>query len=883
MTMKRLLRSIALCMALMLLLTTTGLAEILRPNSQGESVRLLQQALMQVGCYTGTIDGKYGPATEAAVRDFQAKFGLTVDGKAGSATQYQLKLLTGIEISSSATPGEGTGSTGGDSTGLFSGNYTKLVFGANSSRVRILQQALIDLGFEVSRVDGSFGTSTYKAVKAFQETVGLKVDGKAGPQTLQKLESYFDVAGNCVTGPIVTPPPAEDDENLEYGVPKRILRPGMSGLDVLYTQDRLKALGYYTGTCDGQYGDGTTAAVIAFQQKHALTADGKVGANTRRALFADDALSATQKPPAIPGDRVLREGMEGDDVLAVQKRLNVLGYYTKTLDGKYGSGTIAAVKAFQGRNGLKVDGICGADTIRVLYSEGAIDAGSTVTNMPDNVPMDKPTRILRSGMEGDDVAAVQYQLQLLDYYDGELDGKYGPETISAVRRFQARNGLKVDGKVGPLTADQLWADVAIPDDGSSATPTPEPTPSRTLRLGAKGDDVKLVQARLKELGYLTGSVDGVYGSGTFAAMTAFQLRNGLSADGVAGTKTYKKLFSDGAIAAESTSTNPPASSIPTRALYEGCTGDDVKQVQTRLKKLGYLSGKVDGKYGPATAAAMKAFQTKNGLSVTGMGETATYKVLFSDAAIGENDVPGSTVTYTTLRLGASGNAVIRLQQMLSSLKYTVLVNGYYDETTRAAVLAFQQRNGLEADGVAGQLTQEKLYSGSCVTGDTELPGGDTVIGGNGGGPSSTRSVKLLHWYDDLKGKLVNNRDTLLIYEPASNSSYYVRVYSCGQHCDAEPITKTDTATMKAAWGGKFAWTEKPVYVRLTNGTWCIASTHSMPHEENWIAGNDFDGHICIHFPRTMTECQLNAPENGVRHQNDIRKHWLKLTGETIPW
>ncbi len=280
MTMKRVLRTLALCMALVLLMTGTGLAETLRSGSRGDAVKRLQQALTQLNFYTGNIDGKFGDGTEKAVREFQDKFGLTVDGKAGSATQYQLKLLTGIEISDSAAPGESTGSTGGDSsgenTGLFAGNYAKLVFGKSGDRVRTLQKALQDLGFEISKVDGIFGTSTFKAVKAFQQAVGLTVDGKAGPLTLKKLETYFDANGNCVTDPIAPNDPS-DDENLEYGVPKRTLRPGMSGLDVLYTQDRLKALGYYTGECNGQYDNATAAAVLAFQQNNDLTADGLVG------------------------------------------------------------------------------------------------------------------------------------------------------------------------------------------------------------------------------------------------------------------------------------------------------------------------------------------------------------------------------------------------------------------------------------------------------------------------------------------------------------------------------------------------------------------------------------------------------------------------------
>ena len=910
---KRIVRVLALALALMMLMATTGLAEILKRNSSGREVELLQEALTMTGHYTGAIDGKFGQGTERAVRAFQNAVGLIADGKAGAATQYQLLLLTGIKISDIATAenasGSGSSGSGGsgsdsDSTstskGLFGGNYTKLVFGASSSRVRILQKALMALGFDVPKADGVFGSDTYAAVKEFQKTVGLEADGKAGPLTLKKLESFFDEDGNVISGPIVTTPPPADDENLEYGVPKRILRPGMSGLDVKYTQDRLKELDYYTGTSDGQYGSGTEAAVRAFQQNNGLKVDGKVGEKTSQVLFSSGALGSEEALPDVPtDDRTLREGMEGDDVLSVQIRLAALGYYTGKLDGVYGSGTITAMKAFQGRNKLTVDGVCGPNTLMVLFSNAAIDAGSTQQPEADPIPTGKPTSILRPGAEGDEVKSVQNRLAELGYYAGDIDGLYGDGTETAVRFFQARNSLKVDGKVGPNTADVLYSTAAIPaySGDSEATPTPTPTatvqvtPSVSLRMGDEGDDVVLLQVRLMALGYLSGKADGVFGSATGAAVAAFQLRNGLTADGIAGTKTYKKLFSDDAIPAQNaTVTTPPASSnpYPDRNLYNGCSGDDVKDVQQRLKDLGYLNDKVDGEYGPNTELAMRSFQIKNGLTANGMGDEATYKVLFSVNAIPANGISAGgdtgSETYTNLQLGSTGNAVIRLQQMLSTLKYSVNINGYFDEATYAAVIAFQKRNGLDADGIAGVQTQTKLYSGSCVTGDTALPEdatGDGGTTGNGGGPAVSQ-VKLLHWYDDIK-PTIKSGQVVLVYEPSTNSSFYLRFYSLGQHADSEPLTANDTAIMKAAWGGKFTWTEKPVYVRLPNGTWCIASMHCMPHLSGSIKDNDFDGHLCVHFPRTMTECQQNAPKNGVRHQNDIRKHWLKITGEEIPW
>ena len=797
---KSIVRVLALVLMLTLVITSSAAALKLQKNDKSDNVRRLQQALTQLGYYSGTVDGSFGSGTKAAVSAFQQANSLTVDGSAGSATIALLEKQTGIDIDGNSSSSSST------ATGLFKGDYSKLQYTSSGSRVRVLQQALKDLGFTISKVDGVFGQSTFEAVMAFQKATGLTVDGKAGKNTLVKLESYFDSNGN-VTQPMITPKPTADLDNIAYGIPTRTLREGMGGQDVLYTQDRLAALGYLTGISDGQYGAATKAAVLAFQKKNGLSADGVLGTNTRKRLFSEGAIGAkeTSQPDGV-GERKLTLGMKGDDVKSVQTKLIALGYLTGKADGVYGTATESAIRRFQTRNGLTSDGICGEDTVKALYSSTAIDAGSSVTPSPKPVDESAPTRILRPGMSG--------------------------------------------------------------------------------------DDVKSVQSRLKALGYYTGTVDGNYGTGTMAAVASFQLRNNLSADGVAGKRTYKKLYSSDALAAISTPTSTPTTGVtrPTRLLYSGCTGDDVKSVQQRLKDLGYLTDKVDGKYGANTVAAMRAFQLRNGLTGSGNGDTATYTILYSVNAItaeGKQVDSNTPTVYTNLKVGATGDAVLRLQQALSNLRYTVTINGTYDETTRAAVLAFQRRTGLAPDGIAGVNTQTKLYTGDCVTGDTALPdenqnGGTGNNGASFGNGPAKSQIKLQMWYTEIK-PTIKSGQTVLVYEPSSGSSFRLRFYSLGRHADSEPLTAQDTAIMKAAWGGKFSWDEKPVYVLLPSGTWVLASMHCMPHLSGSIKDSAFDGHLCVHFPRTMEETAKLDPKNGVRHQKDIRKAWKALTGEDITW
>ncbi len=894
---KGIVRVLTLVLMLSLIVCGSASAMKLQKNDKNDHVAQLQKALQQLGYYTGSLDGKYGTGTVAAVTAYQTAQGLSVDGVAGSSTIALLEAQTGIDI-------DGTDSTSTSSNGLFKGDYSKMQFSSSGSRVRILQQALMDLGFSVSKADGVYGQSTYDAVVAFQRAVGLEADGKAGKNTLVKLESYFDSYGNVVKV-FVTVAPTTDLSNITYGVPTRILREGMGGQDVLYTQNRLAALGYYKGISDGQYGSGTKSAVVAFQQKNGLNADGVLGSKTSQKLFSDGALAAKETAaPTIDADRKLSLGMTGSDVKSVQTKLIALGYLTGTADGTYGTKTQEAVRNFQKRNGLDADGICGENTVTVLFGKSPIDAGSSIMPSPSPAAVTMPTRVIRPGASGEDVRSVQSRLKLFGYYSGSLDGVYGAESVAAVRAFQQRNGITVDGKVGTNTSELLYSDNAIAADASaSATATPAPSygvvPTRTLRNGSTGDDVKSVQTRLKELGYYAGTVDGSYGSSTVVAVASFQLRNNLDADGVAGTRTFAKLYSGSAVAAANTATATPAttaaptattaSNRPTRQLFTGCTGTDVATVQQRLKDLGYLTDKVDGKYGANTTAAMLAFQQRNGLTANGIGDTSTYDVLFSVNAItadGQQTDTSTPAVYSNLKVGSTGDNVLRLQQALSTLNYTVNINGTYDETTRAAVLAFQKRNGLDADGIAGTKTQTKLYSGDCVTGDTALPDTDSSSGGTTIYPSSAgpakSEIKLLMWYTEIK-PTIKSGQTVLVYEPSSGTSFKLRFYSLGRHADSEPLTAEDTAIMKAAWGGSFSWDEKPVYVLLPSGTWALASMHSMPHLSGSIKDNNFDGHLCVHFPRTLEETAVLDPKNGIRHQQDIRKAWKALTGEEITW
>ena len=96
-------------------------------------------------------------------------------------------------------------------------------------------------------------------------------------------------------------------------------------------------------------------------------------------------LAPTPAPTATPG--VLKSGTQGEAVKGIQERLQTLGYYTGKIDGDFGSGTKAAVQAFQEVNGLEADGVVGAKTLNVLYSDSAVDKPAPVDVLAGDIPL----------------------------------------------------------------------------------------------------------------------------------------------------------------------------------------------------------------------------------------------------------------------------------------------------------------------------------------------------------------------------------------------------------------------------------------------------------------------------------------------------------------
>ncbi|MEC4813760.1 MAG: peptidoglycan-binding domain-containing protein [Scytonema sp. PMC 1069.18] len=282
----------------------------------------------------------------------------------------------------------------------------------------------------------------------------------------------------------------------------------------------------------------------------------------------------------------------------------------------------------------------------------------------------------------------------------------------------------------------------------------------TLKVGSQGVPVSELQAALKLLGFYTGEVDGVYNENTAIAVSRFQEAAGLNADGVVNDTTWERLFPP--IASSSSPSPPGVSKFPTPSQISNTSGNNVviptsnrttttatsnistntstatskpEPKPTETTRVNNPKPKPKPKPKPTTRAATANTQktstqqtsstrrSSNSSRQTTRGQQTARAE--SSTRVRQNTRAGSStrtqqtayVQYTSaglpiLRMGMQGSEVVKLQRRLQRLGFLRVgdIDGDFGETTQSAVIAFQKRNGLEADGVVGGATWDALTS-----------------------------------------------------------------------------------------------------------------------------------------------------------------------------
>ena len=554
-------------------------------------------------------------------------------------------------------------------------------------------------------------------------------------------------------------------QSIPQSYPGSPLRQGDSGTAVFTLQRQLNRITKdypFLGklTVDGVFGSRMAATVRAFQKQFNLTADGVVGRQTWYKISyiyvsvkdlaeltsegetSTGTLSNGTLSDGTWGGTVLRTGSTGSAVEQLQFWLNTLAQYDSaihsvTVDGVFGSGTAAAVRAFQRKYGLTVDGVVGRTTWTEVYDQ------FRSIQSDNGIPNAYPGTALREGSSGQNVRLVQFWLKIArtvytSLANVTVDGKFGAGTAAAVQRFQRYFGLTADGVVGRTTWQKLYE---VYNDIANRLLSPSLRPGEypgVLRTGSSGTAVRELQFYLYLMSAYESSIppvsiDGKFGADTERAVRAYQRFAGLTVDGVVGRTTWNSLYGR---ASQLRSSGPVVTlkrlPYPGTPLTVSSSGSAVLYYTLLLQRIAYYFSSVEApplsdQYTDETAAATRSAQQLLGLEQTGIADADTWTAvealslqLAAHAPNPDRDVPPST-SYPgrAIAEGSAGQEVGQVERWLNRRAQLSCDEDYVADNNRfgaadaAAVRAVQQQAGLLVTGIVNRDTWAALQAQSC--------------------------------------------------------------------------------------------------------------------------------------------------------------------------
>ena len=576
---------------------------------------------------------------------------------------------------------------------------------------------------------------------------------KQGKTPLQILKYYYGSNIEIVR--------TNNIQAIPQSYPGSPLRQGDSGTAVFTLQRQLNRIAkdypfFGKLTVDGVFGPRMVSTVKTFQRQFNLTADGVVGRQTwykisyiyvsvkdLAELTSEGETSSGTLSDGSWGGTALRTGSTGSAVEQVQFWLNTLAQYESAIpslavDGRYGASTASAVRAFQRRYGLTVDGVVGRETWNAIYNE------FRSIQSDNGTPNAYPGTALREGASGQNVRLVQFWLKIAHTVysrlnDLTVDGKFGAATTAAVKRFQTYFGLTSDGVVGRTTWNKLYE---VYNDIANKLLSPSLRPGEypgILRRGSSGTAVRELQFYLYLLSAYESSIpavgiDGSFGAATENAVRAYQRFAGLTVDGIVGRATWESLYGK----ASALRSSGPVVTLkrlpyPGEPLTVGSEGSDVLYYTILLRRIAYYFESVEAPplatgYTGETAAATRSAQALLGLPETGIADAEIWtavEALSLQLATGmpnpdrdaarEMAYPGRA-----MKEGSVGPDVMQIEQWINGRanlccgESFVRDNASFGPAETVAVKAAQARAGLYQTGTVGRETWAALRAQSCA-------------------------------------------------------------------------------------------------------------------------------------------------------------------------
>ena len=691
----------------------------LTKGAHGEQVRAVQVALNRVGVGVKYgVDGYFGSATLASVKAFQRYKGLPITGVVDAATAAALGFAAPApRVAAPAATRSAAGT---------------LALGARGAKVQQLQQALTAAGLPpAGGVDGIFGVGTRQAVVTFQQRAGLPATGGVDAATSAALTAAATPAAQA---PVAAAAPAAVATAIVG------LQLGATGPLVAQLQQAIMKMGWPLARgADGTFGASTKAALAAVQRANGLAPTGVVDERTARLL------GLAAPPPAVAAANGAAPAAStaagfplydehGARVVALQLALAAAGVVLRGgADGVFGSSTLNGVLTVQRSRGLPATGKVDAATAAAL---GLAPMDPPVAAAPVAITLEaKPVQgpcytgdtwargaLGRPGphrhghhRQGGQRALRRHErddLEDLHRREGPADGE------RAAHRPTRRHLLLLRPPLGAGAGDRRRCGcLGRPGrrlrrahrQRRRATPPHRGPPRRRVRRQPLPDR----QSHRRVL-RLRSSMSPRIPS----------RRTRLRRRTAAAVLSAGLAFGAGAVALPGApaSAAPAAPAASVIGLQKGMSGENVKALQNALNRVGVgVKYGVDGYFGSATQASVKALQRFKGLAITGIVDAATAKALgfatSAPAARAKAPAPtvakaapaaGNATSIAGLQGGASGPAVVQLQQAITRAGWPLAADGVFGTRTKAALTAIQKANGIPATGAVDDRTARLL-------------------------------------------------------------------------------------------------------------------------------------------------------------------------------
>ncbi|TES56750.1 hypothetical protein E2L07_03605, partial [Halalkalibacterium halodurans] len=565
--------------------TLSVASDSLQPGDRNEQVLEMKLDLMKLGFGThwSNPTNYFGPDTERVVREFQAYYGLTVNGRGDQATLAKIAE----ELSSPFQEGK------------------------RSEQIREIKLDLMKLGFGThwSNPTTLYGPDTANVVREFQRHYGLVVNGIIDEVTYKKIEE----------------------------IKNQPLAPGLRRADVIDFKLDLMKLGFGTHWSNptNYFGPDTERVVREFQAYYGLTVNGR-GDEATLAKIAEQLSSPFQEGKRSDQIQELKL-----DLMKLG-----FGTHWSNPTTLYGPDTANVVREFQRHYGLVVNGIIdevtykkieeiknqplapglrradvidfkldlmklgfgthwsnptnyfGPDTERVVREFQAY-YGLTVNGRGDEATLAKIAEQLSSpfqeGKRSDQIQELKLDLMKLGFgtHWSNPTTLYGPDTVKVVRQFQGYYGLVVNGIVDEVTEKKIYEILASP-----------------YQEGKRSDQIQQLKFDLMQLGFGThwSNPTTLYGPDTANVVRQFQRYYGLVVNGIMDEVTLKKM-----------------EEILTSPLRRGVTSEQVRKLKEDLMRLGYGLhwNNPTAFYGAETEEEVRKFQRDYNLPVSGIADAKT--------------------------------------------------------------------------------------------------------------------------------------------------------------------------------------------------------------------------------------------------------------------